>query len=219
MTELWLKYNNNAEMLWLPVNPETLEIGSPSANTTVNIARLGEVSVIQDPGLKTYSFSSILPASWGRYCSYTKDPWPRPWDIVKMLQRWKDSDMPCRFIVTGTPINTAVTIEDFNVTETAGDPGTLSYTFSLREYRFIKARKLGEKTVAGQKQVTVASGSARPSSKAAPTSYTVKPGDSLWKIAQAQIKDGSRYEEIATLNGIKSPYSLKTGQKLKLPAR
>lgn len=219
MTELWLKYNNNTEVLWLPVNPETLEIGSPSVNTTVSIAGLGEVAVIQDPALKTYSFSSMLPAAWGRYCSYDKNPWPRPWDIAKMLQRWKDSGMPCRFIVTGTPVNTAVSIEDFNVTEAAGDPGTLNYTISLREYRFVKARKLTEKTIAGKKQVTVSSSSARPNNKAAPTSYTVKSGDSLWKIAQAQLKDGSRYKEIATLNGIKSPYALRPGQKLKLPTR
>ena len=34
--------------------------------------------------------------------------------------------------------------------------------------------------------------------------YTVKKGDSLWAIAAAQLGDGSRYNEIKTMNGLTS---------------
>lgn len=46
--------------------------------------------------------------------------------------------------------------------------------------------------------------------------YTVKPGDSLWAIAAAQLGDGSRYNEIKTLNGLNSN-TIYPGQTLKLP--
>lgn len=46
--------------------------------------------------------------------------------------------------------------------------------------------------------------------------YTVKKGDTLWKIAQKELGDGSRYKEIKTLNGLKSD-TIRTGDKLKLP--
>lgn len=48
--------------------------------------------------------------------------------------------------------------------------------------------------------------------------YTVKQGDSLWAIADKQLGDGSRYNEIKTLNGLKSNV-INKGQVLKLPAK
>ena len=47
--------------------------------------------------------------------------------------------------------------------------------------------------------------------------YTVKSGDSLWAIAANQLGDGSRYNEIKTMNGLTSN-TIYAGQTLKLPA-
>lgn len=49
--------------------------------------------------------------------------------------------------------------------------------------------------------------------------YTVKEGDSLWVVARSQLGDARRVNEIARLNGLKPPYKVKAGTKLKLPAR
>lgn len=46
--------------------------------------------------------------------------------------------------------------------------------------------------------------------------YTVKNGDSLWTIAAKQLGDGSRYNEIKAMNGLKSN-TIHAGQALKLP--
>jgi nucleoid-associated protein YgaU len=51
------------------------------------------------------------------------------------------------------------------------------------------------------------------------TIYIVKNRDTLYGIAKSELGDGSRYVEIAELNGIKDPYIIKTGQVLKLPTR
>ena len=47
--------------------------------------------------------------------------------------------------------------------------------------------------------------------------YTVQRGDTLWKIAQSQLGDGSRYREIMTLNGLSSDV-LTPGQVLRIPS-
>jgi N-acetylmuramoyl-L-alanine amidase CwlA len=47
--------------------------------------------------------------------------------------------------------------------------------------------------------------------------YTVKSGDSLWKIAQEQLGNGKRYTEIKELNGLTSDM-IYAGQVLKLPS-
>ena len=49
-----------------------------------------------------------------------------------------------------------------------------------------------------------------------PNTYTVKKGDSLWKIAKTMLQDGSRYKEIAQKNGITNPNKIQVGQILYL---
>ncbi len=46
--------------------------------------------------------------------------------------------------------------------------------------------------------------------------YTVKPHDTLWSIALYNLGDGQKYKDIAALNGIPSPYTIKPGQILVL---
>ncbi len=52
--------------------------------------------------------------------------------------------------------------------------------------------------------------------------YTVKPGDSLWRIARDQLGDASRHLELAKLNEAVldgDPDNLKPGQKIILPPK
>lgn len=49
--------------------------------------------------------------------------------------------------------------------------------------------------------------------------YTVKSGDSWWSIAASQLGDGSRYNELAKLNGKKPTDTIYAGQALKLPVK
>lgn len=48
------------------------------------------------------------------------------------------------------------------------------------------------------------------------TTYTVKKGDSLWKIAKKLLGNGKKYPQIQKANGLKSDL-IKVGQKLKIP--
>lgn len=49
------------------------------------------------------------------------------------------------------------------------------------------------------------------------TTYTVKRGDTLGKIAKAKLGKASRYKELAALNNIVNPNRISIGQKLKIP--
>lgn len=50
------------------------------------------------------------------------------------------------------------------------------------------------------------------------TWYTVKKGDTLWRIAQKQLGNPNRHKEIRTLNGMKSD-KLTIGQRIKIPGK
>ena len=46
--------------------------------------------------------------------------------------------------------------------------------------------------------------------------YTVKKGDTLWKIAKEYLGNGAKYKEIEILNNLKSD-TIYVGQNLKIP--
>lgn len=56
------------------------------------------------------------------------------------------------------------------------------------------------------------------SSQTSTQTYTVKNGDSLWKIAQSLLGNGARYKEIMVLSGLTST-TIHVGQTLTVPAR
>ena len=49
------------------------------------------------------------------------------------------------------------------------------------------------------------------------TTYTVKPGDSWWGIAQSQMGSGQKCEELAAYNGATTKTTIYAGQVLKIP--
>ncbi|GIN39052.1 phage-like element PBSX protein XkdP [Heyndrickxia oleronia] len=215
MYEFWLSYNNNAERLQLPVNPSELSIGNGSQNETHSISRLGEITILQDPTLKTFDFSSFFPLFYAPFCSYKNIP--KPWEAVQTIERWKKSGKPIRFIVTKTPINYAVSIEDFPYRENE-DVGTIYFDLSLKEYPFINVRTITQSKDGKKAEVSKKSQRQNPK-PATPKTYKVKQGQSLWIIAQKQLGSGARFKEIAKLNGIKAPYIIHTNQTLKMPEK
>jgi murein DD-endopeptidase MepM/ murein hydrolase activator NlpD len=49
--------------------------------------------------------------------------------------------------------------------------------------------------------------------------YVVQSGDTLSGIAAAQLGSARRWDEIAQANGLRKPYTIRSGQRLRLPAR
>ncbi|WP_339273710.1 LysM peptidoglycan-binding domain-containing protein [Paenibacillus sp. FSL W8-0426] len=219
--QFWLKYNNNAEVLWLPVNPETINATSTYGYEDVNVSNLGEYTILGSNRQKEFSVESFFPRDYNRsYCQYKalKDPWT----IVKTIERWQKSGRPVRFIVTNTPINIAVTIRSFSYEERGGEPGDVYYTLQLKEYTFIPSAKKSDpnadKTNISKAKVTTEP--ARESNRVIPSSYTVKSGDSLFKIAAKVYGKGDRWREIYAKNKAiigNDPNRLKPGQKLVIP--
>ena len=62
-----------------------------------------------------------------------------------------------------------------------------------------------------------ASFNAAPAAPAAGGSYTVKKGDTLYKIAREHYGDGKQWQKIASANPGLSPSTLKVGQKITMP--
>jgi len=216
--EFWLSYNNNAESMRLPVNPNGISITSPFGITDIAVTHVGEFSVFGERGLKEFTFSSFFPREYNSsYCEFmriSKAP-----VYVKKLEEWRDKKRPIRLVVTGTSINFPVTIRDFELDyERAGEMGDIYYSITLKEYRWQKARESVDAATAKAPTKSEQKAAERPeklnTEKQKNKTYTVKSGDSLSKVFG---KDWRKvYEANKSVIGA-NPNVIKPGQKLVIP--
>lgn len=218
--EFWLSFNNGAERLRLPVNPESVTVAYSHGFEDVEVSGLGDYTIIGNEKLTDISFSSFFPKDYAPYCEY--EDIPDPWEAVETLRRWQTSGRPCRLLVAGSPINIACTIRAFEIEpDRAGSPGDIYYSLDLKEYVFIEFRTLKPQKIESVVRVASASVS-RPNDLAQDNSYIVKKGDSLWRIAaRPEIYDkGDSWRRIYDANKATigpNPNLIHPGQKLVIP--
>jgi nucleoid-associated protein YgaU len=202
--EIWLSWQNNAERLRLPVLPSSFEVEVGNLNTRVNINEIGNINLIGKSDLKEMTIESFFPAQDYYFCEYTG--FPSPYECVEMIESWRTSGKPIRLIITDTPINLPMAIENFAYGEKDGT-GDVYFSLELAEYKFLNVKKETKQKEYKQK-------TKRPITKEIPKSYTVKKGDTLWAIAKKLTGNGANYKTIASKNNIKNPNKIYPGQKL-----
>ncbi|WP_206155532.1 LysM peptidoglycan-binding domain-containing protein [Caldanaerobacter subterraneus] len=206
MMEFWLTFNNGQEKLRLPVPPSEFEISQGNINTVVNINDIGEINLIGKGKLATITISSFFPAQEYDFCDYTG--FPKPYECVAMIEKWRNSGRPIRFIITETLINLACAIENFSYGEKDGS-GDVYFTLELKEYRFVNVQQAaleqkGYSMPATKREIT----------KTIPNTYIVKKNDTLWMIAKKLTGKGENWTIIAKKNNIKDPKKIYPGMKL-----
>lgn len=206
--DYYLSFNNNEERLRLPVIPSSFEITIPHQNTSVDITNLGEINLIGKTGLATLTIESFFPVQAYSFCLYHE--FPKPYECIRLLQKWKDSGKPIRVIVTETPINYAMAIESISYSERDGT-GDVYFTLDLKEYKFIKTSNTTTTTLNG---TILKTPQTKRETKAVAKEYIVKQGDTLWQITKKLTGDGENYKAIASKNNIKNPDEISVGQKL-----
>lgn len=214
--QFWLSQGNTR--LQLPVNPESLRVNSPFGYEDISVTGLGEYSVPHERGLKEFSLGSFFPAEYNPvYCETTR--LLRPSEYISHLEKWRDSRKPIRLTVTGTEINLLVTLRAFSYdVERAGNIGDIFFEMSLKEHREINVRI----TTPVNNKAPVKKAASRPaaSKPPVPKTYTVKSGDSLWKIAEKYYRNGAQWRKIYDANKKvigKNPNLIYPGQKLVIP--
>lgn len=216
--QFWLSYGK--EKLRLPVNPESIAITSPFGFEDVGVGRLGEKTIIGDRLPKEITFSSFFPRDYNAsYCEYSSIP--KPWDAVNLIEKFRDKRVPIKFTVTGSEISYSVTIRDFEIEpERAGNPGDIYFTITLKEWKDVTVKSV--KKASTTKKKSSAKKDRPPAKKSKSSTYTVKKGDCLSKIAAMPsiYGDGSKWPTIYNANKKligKNSNLIYPGQKLVIP--
>jgi len=221
---IYLSVDDGAQGFRLPVNPPEIEVEIPGQGKTYRIISLGEINSIQTPSLSEISFESFFPAQ--RYPFVVSEELLEPSRYVEMVNEWRLQKKVVRLIVTdgAVDINMLTSIEDFTWREVAGSVGDIEYEMTLRQYRPYGPKLVQIKTQTQNDQpVIIASAEkkeTRQDTKPQPRVHILKRGETLWALAQKYLGNGSRWTEIARLNGIKDSQvrSLPVGMQIKIPA-
>lgn len=209
-------FNGGGGKEQLPVNPEKLSIKRSGNNQRTEVVLLGEINILRDAKLATISFDFLLPGA--DYYPFIVGPWKEPDRLRKYFDGLLKDGKSVRLTISDIGINQRVSVESFTANRIAGDHESLSCSISLLEYRSYSAKTL---VIPPQPQLQVAAAAlaSRPVDKPQASTYVVKPGDSPWRIAQQQLGNGSRYQEVMQVNGLTAASVIHPGDVLKLPSR
>lgn len=213
LAKIYLSYNNQAEVIELPVLPEKLEISEKGNNKTNTLQNIGEVTVINPTSPSKVKLQSFFPLHYAPYVSSML--LLKPKEYVETIQKWRSSGKPIRLTIANTamPMSMACSIENFVYQEVAGAVGDIGYTLELKEYRWYKVKKA---IVSQSEENKTELKKERPVEKETLKQYIVKEGDTLYAICKAQLGDGNKYKEVAAKNKIANPNLIKVGQVINL---
>lgn len=214
--DIVIKEVKTGAYITLPVLPETIPytLGDVQADT-VNIIGIGDIDYLRGRALDSFTIASFFPARYDAgYCRLTAIK--KPLVYRELFKKWKDNNSALQIIVAAAGINTLMTIRSF-LPELEGPEGDIKYSVTFKQHRTVYPRKIAlGATTAPAKTETPKDRTPVATKKV--TSYTVKKGDCLIKIAKALgIKDWRKelYEPNKKIIG-SDPNAIKPGQVYKI---
>ncbi len=206
----------------LPVVPSEIKVNVRGRNETVDLINGTQINLLKSPSLAEISFDFLIP-----YFNYPFVGMSNLKPVnyyINLLDELSRKGKPFDYILSrstpggktiyATVLN--VSLESYNYRESAENGLDVIASVILKTYNYYSTRVLNTEVSQGAAVAAVPETPERQENRETPQYYTVKSGDTLWKISKDFLGDGSRYTEIASLNGIKNPDLIYPGQQLKI---
>lgn len=216
--EFWFIQGN--EKYQLPAPPSEFTLTSSHNHQDVNVYKTGDLALWGPKNLDTITIQSFFPnPKTGRKykCSYGE-----PWDVVKMINRWRDSGKTTKLLITDTDINMECLIDkfDYGVDNGIND---VNFSITFRQYRKVTIPKVIEnnnvivnQTISNKTEPSITN----QATSVATRTHTVGTNDTLWGIAKKYYGEGSKWYTIWNANKpMKSgnPNIIYRGEIVKIP--
>lgn len=229
-------YNFYMDKMLLPLTPSKMQIKINNKNKTMTLLNDGEINILKAPGLTEITFDCILPNVRYPFAIYKSHRFRDSEYFLKRIEKLKTQKKVFRFIVVREiqngdnlfDTNIKVSLEDYTITDDASNGTDIGISIKLKQYKSYATKMVTiiepvaavvetAATVATPPPVVNPPVEARPvESPPTPPTYTVVEGDCLWNICKQYLGDGSKYQEIADLNGIANPNLIYPGQVIRL---
>ena len=190
--DIYIKERNGSRKVRVPWLPETIKYDS--GGTTVasyNILDRGEVQIPTGSGLAIISWESQFPGGMRTDKAMMRGGWKAPSYYHKIFDDWREKGTSLNVTVTGYPINKDVILSKYTATP-GGAFGDMEYSVEFVEERDLTIKSSTTSTSSSTTSTK------RPTTQT--TTYTIKKGDTLWKIAKKTLGAGSKWKTIYNAN-------------------
>lgn len=203
------RYRISLDGMLLPIMPGEITFTYPGKNETIDLINGGEINQIKTPGLTEVEFECYIPQVAYPFADY-RNEFKEATYFLNRFERLKKRKSPFKLKISrklldktalfNTTLN--VTLEEYTVKESADNGTDILVFVKLKQYRSYGPQKLKKHNGSGDsgKEKVTVTGKKERKTKAAATSYTVKEGDSLWRIAKKQLNNANKWKDIYTLN-------------------
>ena len=203
----------DAVSLIMPVTPPTYQWSVGKRMETIRIHETGDV---YRPGGRARfqgSFDFLLPAQ--AYPFLEAGARAEPDYYLHYLTAWAEGADPVRFLITETPVNTLVYVEEVTHGERDGT-GDRYVTVTLREYAELAAAEVSGSDAGGG---NLPGSGTNSGPVGAEQSYTIIRGDTLSMICRRFYGKSTAkyYNALASFNGIKNPHLIYPGVTIQIP--
>ena len=189
--DIYVKEKNGTREVRIPWLPESISYTSGGTIfAEYDILDRGPVAVPTGSGLAGVGWESTFPGKHRTDDSMLRGSWKDPKYYHNIFEEWEQKETPLQIMVVGYPINFDCYIEDYDGGAVGGF-GDWDYKVSFIESRDIEITA----TKTSNTQKTTAKRSTTESK-----TYTVKPGDCLWAIAESKMGGGSNWTSLYNAN-------------------
>ena len=200
--DIYLTDIETGERMRFPLLPDELQAKGSANMITMNIIATGEVKIPRGSKLVQYSWSGIFPGEHMKNLLFLRE-WQRPITYVNTLCRWYSNAKKLRLMLTESPVNVDVYIQDFTYKAKGGN-GEYEYSITLVDARTVTVNTVAEagiETDTLSKMISAHYVAIRPANYAQKyITHTVVLGDTLYSIAKKYLGSGEKWETIYNLN-------------------
>lgn len=200
----------------LPIAPAELKTQIKNKNKVVSLVNGGDVNVLRDAGLTEFAFDVLLPNSRYPFAKYARKADHYLSRIKKMKQEKKPFQfVVCRMKENGELLsftNTRVTLEDYQISESADEGFDFVVKVKLKQYREFSTKTINiQEGENGEKIGEIQE--PRPSDREIPKQMVG--GETLWQTLRKATGSGDNWAKIAEINKIAVPTALRVGMMIK----
>lgn len=195
--EIILKTIGKDDRFEFPSLPAEITVKNGANLLSYKIIRLGSVKIPRGTNCEEISWDGYFFGS-SKVGEPMMQNFVEPKRCVTILEDLRDNGTPVTLMATDVGINRDVTVTDFQW-KPYGGHGNIKYSIVFTQWKDLQVKTVKTYTTHFTPNSAADTPEPRPEPPAAET-YTIGSGDTLWKIAQKHLGNGTDWQKIYAAN-------------------